>query len=398
MKKAGKLIVLGMIAMGVLSACGTKDEPNGAASKNVETSVRTAAPSYTPAKETPVTQVKEHPLQKKTKKCTFKVRSWNNPKDSIRIKYLQYGEDAKAIYGAGYHQEGLIPYRENFQSVFKRNSKKYYIGKTKYTDYKKKSYTAARYIKKDNSYVLYEKEYKEKKHHYIAVINQVFQMDAPEGDQRIDFPFICCDFALKGEVWTAWLHNKDYWQENIFERYDYRQLKEFYSAFSKKVVSCDDKTKTIRVTGRFYDGKDKPKKKGTVILDLKNKTITVERDDNTKAWDHTDYQKSMKKNYVSAGNYKEREFFYNKGNAEIFSEKNGKRTLAIEKEEDESSFLDDIGWNCVGEYVEMKVSKKSNSKYIYINAIVHTKEEGISSEDKRTIVLDGNGRYIKCQE
>ena len=98
------------------------------------------------------------------------------------------------------------------------------------------------------------------------------------------------------------------------------------------------------------------------------------------------------------GNYKEREFFYNKGNAEIFSEKNGKRTLAIEKEEDESSFLDDIGWNCVGEYVEMKVSKKSNSKYIYINAIVHTKEEGISSEDKRTIVLDGNGRYIKCQE
>ena len=31
MKKAGKLIVLGMIAMGVLSACGTKDEPNGAA-------------------------------------------------------------------------------------------------------------------------------------------------------------------------------------------------------------------------------------------------------------------------------------------------------------------------------------------------------------------------------
>ena len=48
--------------------------------------------------------------------------------------------------------------------------------------------------------------------------------------------------------------------------------------------------------------------------------------------------------------------------------------------------------------VEMKVSKKSNSKYIYINAIVHTKEEGISSEYKRTIVLDGNGRYIKCQE
>lgn len=53
MKKAGKLFVLGMIAMGVLSACGTKDEPNGAASKDVETSVRTAAPSYTPAKETP---------------------------------------------------------------------------------------------------------------------------------------------------------------------------------------------------------------------------------------------------------------------------------------------------------------------------------------------------------
>ena len=39
MKKAGKLFVLGMIAMGVLSACGTKDEPNGAASKDVETSV-----------------------------------------------------------------------------------------------------------------------------------------------------------------------------------------------------------------------------------------------------------------------------------------------------------------------------------------------------------------------
>lgn len=61
MKKAGKLFVLGMIAMGVLSACGTKDEPNGAASKDVETSVRTAAPSYTPAKETPLTQVAEHP-------------------------------------------------------------------------------------------------------------------------------------------------------------------------------------------------------------------------------------------------------------------------------------------------------------------------------------------------
>lgn len=56
------------------------------------------------------------------------------------------------------------------------------------------------------------------------------------------------------------------------------------------------------------------------------------------------------------------------------------------------------GWNCVGEYVEMKVSKKSNSKNIYLDVIVHLLEDGSKSEIKRTVVLDGNGRYIKCRK
>ena len=63
----------------------TKDEPNGAASKDVETSVRTAAPSYTPAKETPLTQVVEHPVQTDTKECVLSVRNWDDPKDGLEM-------------------------------------------------------------------------------------------------------------------------------------------------------------------------------------------------------------------------------------------------------------------------------------------------------------------------
>jgi len=46
----------------------------------------------------------------------------------------------------------------------------------------------------------------------------------------------------------------------------------------------------------------------------------------------------------------------------------------------------------------MKVSKKSNSKNIYLDVIVHLLEDGSKSEIKRTVVLDGNGRYIKCRK
>ena len=398
MKKAGKLFVLGMIAMGVLSACGTKDEPNGAASKDVETSVRTAAPSYTPAKETPLTQVAEHPVQTDTKECVLSVKNWDDPKDGLDINFTRFGDGGASIDASMYHQEGLIAYEENFKNVVDKNSKQYYTGEIKYTDYEKKSHTAARYVKNDNSYVIYETKYKRKKHHYIAVLNQVFQMDDPEGTQRIDFPFICCDDIGRGDVLSAWLHNEDSWQEKIFGRYDYKQLKEFYTAFSEKTVSCDDQTETIRVAGRFYNEQNEPQQKGTVILDLKNKKVTVERDDNTKVWDHTDYLKSLKKNYVSAGKYKGREFFYDEGSALIFSEKNGKMTLAIEDQDEQGFYLEDTGWNCVGEYVEMKVSKKSNSKNIYLDVIVHLLEDGSKSEIKRTVVLEGNGRYIKCRK
>lgn len=108
MKKAGKLFVLGMIAMGVLSACGTKDEPNGAASKDVETSVRTAAPSYTPAKETPLTQVAEHPVQTDTKECVLSVKNWDDPKDGLDINFTRFGDGGASIDASMYHQEGLI--------------------------------------------------------------------------------------------------------------------------------------------------------------------------------------------------------------------------------------------------------------------------------------------------
>ena len=81
-----------------------------------------------------------------------------------------------------------------------------------------------------------------------------------------------------------------------------------------------------------------------------------------------------------------------------FSEKNGKMTLAIEDQDEQGFYLEDTGWNCVGEYVEMKVSKKSNSKNIYLDVIVHLLEDGSKSEIKRTVVLDGNGRYIKCRK
>ena len=76
-----------------------------------------------------------------------------------------------------YHQEGLIAYEENFKNVVDKNSKQYYTGEIKYTDYEKKSHTAARYVKNDNSYVIYETKYKLKNTQSVRKIMDYMEQD-----------------------------------------------------------------------------------------------------------------------------------------------------------------------------------------------------------------------------
>ena len=113
-----------------------------------------------------------------------------------------------------------------------------------------------------------------------------------------------------------------------------------------------------------------------------------------KIFEKTDIWKDFEKQYTSAGKVGGKEFFYDKYCTNILCVEKGKRTACIDEDTRDTLFEDD-GFNCVGKSVEMKVSKKSNSQKIYLDATLYMEEEGSEWEIRATLMFDSKGKFVK---
>ena len=86
---------------------------------------------------------------------------------------------------------------------------------TDYLDENHTKYKAARYFKNNNSYVLYERSEKGKKHKYLCLENQMLTLEYPkymnENQKYISFPYPSCkglsDFKIEdGKIVVSILH------------------------------------------------------------------------------------------------------------------------------------------------------------------------------------------------
>ena len=74
----------------------------------------------------------------------------------------------------------------------------------------------------------------------------------------------------------------------------------------------------------------------------------------------------------------------------------GKRTVCIENQDVRDTLFEDLGWNCVGTSMDMKVSPKSNSKNIYLDVTLHMEEDG-KWDNHAVLKLDKDGKFVECK-
>ena len=133
----------------------------------------------------------------------------------------------------------------------------------------------------------------------------------------------------------------------------------------------------------------------SITIDFKHKNFVVEDIHGKKIFEQADIWKTFEKQYMSAGKVGGKEFFYNKYSTNILCVEKGKRMVCIEDEDTRNTLFEDVGFNCVGKSVEMKVSPKSNAKKIYLDVTIYLEEEGDEWEAHATLMLDSKGKFVK---
>ena len=397
-----KGILLACACVLCLSACGTgTKEQSKNPQKALEVGVETTPKSV---------EATSSPMVQKIKNTSGKRE---NPKDLKQIKLSVERLDKKQKYFSvqavsfctvsgcvsefGQNWE-FISYKENLQTVQKKNPS-YFVELTDYLDENHTKYKAARYFKNNNSYVLYERSEKGKKHNYLCLENQMLTLEYPkymiENQKYISFPYPSCKSLSDFKIEESWEKNEDFYEKEFWQLYSYEDLKAFYQNFEKGTAECSDKTQTILVKAMEHDYDNKTSD-ASVLLDFKNHNFIVKNPQGKKIFDKNDVWKAYEKQYTSAGKFGSKEFFYNKSSVNILCVEKGKRTVCIENQDVRDTLFEDLGWNCVGTSMDMKVSPKSNSKNIYLDVTLHMEEDG-KWDNHAVLKLDKDGKFVECK-
>lgn len=397
-----KGILLACACVLCLSACGTgTKEQSKNPQKALEVGVETT-PKSVEATSSPMVQKikntsgkKENP--KDLKQIKLSVERWDTKQKDFSVQAVRFGTGSGCVSEFGQNWE-FISYKENLQTVQKKNPS-YFVELTDYLDENHTKYKAARYFKNNNSYVLYERSEKGKKHNYLCLENQMLTLEYPkymiENQKYISFPYPSCKSLSDFKIEESWEKNEDFYEKEFWQLYSYEDLKAFYQNFEKGTAECSDKTQTILVKAMEHDYDNKTSD-ASVLLDFKNHNFIVKNPQGKKIFDKNDVWKAYEKQYTSAGKFGSKEFFYNKSSVNILCVEKGKRTVCIENQDVRDTLFEDLGWNCVGTSMDMKVSPKSNSKNIYLDVTLHMEEDG-KWDNHAVLKLDKDGKFVECK-
>lgn len=397
-----KEILLACACVLCLSACGTgANEQSKIPQKALEVGVKTTQKSGEAMGGPTVEKVKntsgksENP--KDLKQIKLSVERWDTKKKDFSVQAVRFGTGSGCVSEFGQNWE-FISYKENLKTVQKKNPS-YFVELTDYLDENHTKYKAARYFKNNNSYVLYERSEKGKKHNYLCLENQMLTLEYPkymnENQKYISFPYPSCKSLSDFKIEESWEKNEDFYEKEFWQLYSYEDLKAFYQDFEKGTAECSDKTQTILVKAMEHDYDNKTSD-ASVLLDFKNHNFIVKNPQGKKIFDKNDVWKAYEKQYTSAGKFGSKEFFYNKSSVNILCVEKGKRTVCIENQDVRDTLFEDLGWNCVGTSMDMKVSPKSNSKNIYLDVTLHMEEDG-KWDNHAVLKLDKDGKFVECK-
>ena len=394
-----KEILLACACVLWLSACGTgtkeqSKNPQKVLEVGAETTPKSVEATSSPmAKNT--SGKRENP--KDLKQIKLSVERWDTKKKDFSVQAVRFGTGSGRVSEFGQNWE-FISYKENLKTVQKKNPS-YFVGLTDYLDENHKKYKAAHYFKNNNSYVLYERSEKGKKHKYLCLENQMLTLEYPkymnENQKYISFPYPSCKSLSDFKIEESWEKNEDFYEKEFWQLYLYEDLKAFYQDFEKGTAECSDKTQTILVKAMEHDYDNKTSD-ASVLLDFKNHIFIVKNPQGKKIFDKNDVWKAYEKQYTSAGKFGSKEFFYNKSSVNILCVEKGKRTVCIENQDVRDTLFEDLGWNCVGTSMDMKVSPKSNSKNIYLDVTLHMEEDG-KWDNHAVLKLDKEGKFVECK-
>ena len=394
-----KEILLACACVLWLSACGTgtkeqSKNPQKVLEVGAETTPKSVEATSSPmAKNT--SGKRENP--KDLKQIKLSVERWDTKKKDFSIQAVRFGTGSGCVSEFGQNWE-FISYKENLKTVQKKNPS-YFVGLTDYLDENHKKYKAAHYFKNNNSYVLYERSEKGKKHKYLCLENQMLTLEYPkymnENQKYISFPYPSCKSLSDFKIEESWEKNEDFYEKEFWQLYLYEDLKAFYQDFEKGTAECSDKTQTILVKAMEHDYDNKTSD-ASVLLDFKNHNFIVKNPQGKKIFDKNDVWKAYEKQYTSAGKFGSKEFFYNKSSVNILCVEKGKRTVCIEDQDVRDTLFEDLGWNGVGTSMDMKVSPKSNSKNIYLDVTLHMEEDG-KWDNHAVLKLDKEGKFVECK-
>lgn len=397
-----KGILLACACVLCLSACGTgTKEQSKNPQKALEVGVETTPKSVEATSSPMVQKIKntsgkrENP--KDLKQIKLSVERWDTKQKDFSVQAVRFGTGSGCVSEFGQNWE-FISYKENLQTVQKKNPS-YFVELTDYLDENHTKYKAARYFKNNNSYVLYERSEKGKKHNYLCLENQMLTLEYPkymiENQKYISFPYPSCKSLSDFKIEESWEKNEDFYEKEFWQLYSYEDLKAFYQNFEKGTAECSDKTQTILVKAMEHDYDNKTSD-ASVLLDFKNHNFIVKNPQGKKIFDKNDVWKAYEKQYTSAGKFGSKEFFYNKSSVNILCVEKGKRTVCIENQDMRDTLFEDLGWNCVGTSMDMKVSPKSNSKNIYLDVTLHMEEDG-KWDNHAVLKLDKDGKFVECK-
>ena len=394
-----KEILLACACVLWLSACGTgtkeqSKNPQKALVVGAETTPKSVEATSSPmAKNT--SGKRENP--KDLKQIKLSVERWDTKKKDFSVQAVRFGTGSGCVSEFGQNWE-FISYKENLKTVQKKNPS-YFVELTDYLDENHTKYKAARYFKNNNSYVLYERSEKGKKHNYLCLENQMLTLEYPkymnENQKYISFPYPSCKSLSDFKIEESWEKNEDFYEKEFWQLYSYEDLKAFYQNFEKGTAECSDKTQTILVKAMEHDYDNKTSD-ASVLLDFKNHNFIVKNPQGKKIFDKNDVWKAYEKQYTSAGKFGSKEFFYNKSSVNILCVEKEKRTVCIEDQDVRDTLFEDLGWNCVGTSMDMKVSPKSNSKNIYLDVTLHMEEDG-KWDNHAVLKLDKEGKFVECK-
>ncbi len=397
-----KGILLACACVLCLSACGTgTKEQSKNPQKALEVGVETTPKSVEATSSPMVQKIKntsgkrENP--KDLKQIKLSVERWDTKQKDFSVQAVRFGTGSGCVSEFGQNWE-FFSYKENLQTVQKKNPS-YFVELTDYLDENHTKYKAARYFKNNNSYVLYERSEKGKKHNYLCLENQMLTLEYPkymiENQKYISFPYPSCKSLSDFKIEESWEKNEDFYEKEFWQLYSYEDLKAFYQNFEKGTAECSDKTQTILVKAMEHDYDNKTSD-ASVLLDFKNHNFIVKNPQGKKIFDKNDVWKAYEKQYTSAGKFGSKEFFYNKSSVNILCVEKGKRTVCIENQDVRDTLFEDLGWNCVGTSMDMKVSPKSNSKNIYLDVTLHMEEDG-KWDNHAVLKLDKDGKFVECK-